>query len=213
MSRGGHNQVNGSVVEAVQCIDVMALARAGYLEGGRTGSWRWTYSSGQQSSIGIVGGADAITLRYNHRGFGQDEWQFVEQRVPIEWQPCRFGGQRPWFRCACSSNGRYCGRRVAKLYSAGRLFACRHCYRLVYAVQRGDIMDRSHARLRRIYRRLGADYEYFEQPPPCRPKWMRQRTYDRLREELDAAEVAHDEAFLAGSARILARIQRRQPHR
>ena len=30
----------------------------------------------------------------------------------------------------------YCGRRVAKLYCAGRLFACRNRYRLGYAIQR-----------------------------------------------------------------------------
>ena len=34
--------------------------------------------------------------------------------------------------------------RVAKLYGAGKLFACRHCYRLGYAVQRSGPLDRAH---------------------------------------------------------------------
>ena len=34
---------------------------------------------------------------------------FVEQRVPITWTACHFGGQCPWF-----------GRRVALLYLAGK---------------------------------------------------------------------------------------------
>src|SRR5262249_35835981 len=36
---------------------------------------------------------------------------------------------------AIASNGVYCGRRITKLYGAGRLFACRHCYRLAYTSQ------------------------------------------------------------------------------
>ena len=47
------------------------------------------------------------------------------------------GGRRPWFICSVRANGRYCGRRVAVLYLAGELFACRKCYGLAYASQRG----------------------------------------------------------------------------
>ena len=32
----------------------------------------------------------------------------VQQRVPIRWTPCRFGGERPWFVCDVSANGVYC---------------------------------------------------------------------------------------------------------
>jgi hypothetical protein len=58
----------------------------------------------------------------------------MQQRVAISWTPCRFGGERPWFICSVCANGTYCGRQVTKLYDAGRLFACRHCYRLAYVV-------------------------------------------------------------------------------
>src|ERR1700730_14154689 len=53
-----------------------------------------------------------------------------------------FGGARPWFMCPVQSNGVYCGRRVTKLYGVGRLFACRHCYRLAYTSQQESARDR-----------------------------------------------------------------------
>jgi predicted ATPase len=43
----------------------------------------------------------------------------TEQRVPIIWTNCHFGGRRPWFTYCARVNGRYCGRRVAVLYAAG----------------------------------------------------------------------------------------------
>ncbi|MCA9947859.1 MAG: hypothetical protein KC449_30465, partial [Anaerolineales bacterium] len=47
---------------------------------------------------------------------------------------CNFGGHRYWFICPLTANGRYCGRRVGKLYLApgSRYFACRHCQNLTY---------------------------------------------------------------------------------
>ena len=46
------------------------------------------------------------------------------------WTPCTLGGRRPWFRCEVCSNRGCCSRRVAVLYSAGELFACRQCHQL-----------------------------------------------------------------------------------
>jgi len=37
-------------------------------------------------------------------------------------EPCRFGGERPWFMCSMARNNVYCWRRVIKLYGAGRFF-------------------------------------------------------------------------------------------
>src|ERR1700733_8567350 len=131
MSRGGHNWKGSSTVEGSRSLNVMKLARAGYLSGVRFGSWQWSYQDGTTSSIGIAGGKQAIPLNYRNKT-GGDDWQSVQQRVPIRWTPCRFGGERPWFVCDVLANGVYCGRQVAKLYGAGRLFACRHCYRLLF---------------------------------------------------------------------------------
>jgi hypothetical protein len=102
----------------------MKLARAGYLSDVRFGSWQWTHGDGTKASIQITGDRQAVTLDYRVKAGGED-WQTVHQRIRIRWTPCRFGGERPWFVCDVSSDGVYCGRCVAKLYGAGRLFACR----------------------------------------------------------------------------------------
>ena len=158
MSRGGHNWKGGGTVEGSRSLDVMKLAKAGYLSGVTFGGWQWTSGDRTTASIQITGARDAVTLDYRIRSYSED-WQSVRQRVPIRWTPCRFGGERPWFVCDVHANGVYCGRRVAKLYGAGRLFACRNCYRLGYAIQRDGPMDRAHHRLRRLHRKLGADYD------------------------------------------------------
>ena len=207
MSRGGHNWKGGGTVEGSRPLDVMKLARAGYLSGSRTGGWKWTYGDGTTAFIGITGGRQAITLDYRIRSSGED-WQTVQQRVPVRWTPCRFGGERPWFVCDVLANGVYCGRQVAKLYGAGRLFACRHCYGLGYAAQRGGLMDRAHHRLARLHRRLGADYDGPDGPPPPRPKWMRQRTYRRVVQQIEDGEHHLNMVFVAGAQRLLARIGR-----
>ena len=195
-----------------RALSVMKLARAGYLSGVTFGSWQWTYGDGTTASIQITGARDAATLNYRVRS-GGDDWESVQQRVPIHWTPCRMGGERPWFVCAVSANGVYCGRQVAKLYGAGRLFACRHCYRLGYAVQRGGPMDRAHHRLRRLHRKLSADYDGLDGIPPRRPKWMRQRTYARIARQIEAGEEHLDRVWLSGAQRLLDRIERSERRR
>src|SRR5262245_52526301 len=148
MSRGGHNWKGGSTVEETRSLDVMRLARAGFLVNYRLATWQWTYGDGARATINIEDGRDHIVLRYRFRSYGRD-WELVEQRVPIRWTPCRFGGERPWFVCDVRANGVYCGRQVAKLYGGGRLFACRRCYRLGYAVQRIGRLDQAHYHLAR----------------------------------------------------------------
>jgi hypothetical protein len=207
MSRGGHNRKGGGTVDGTRSLDVMQLARAGYLSGCRSGSWQWTYQGEPTASIQITGGRDAVILHYRVKSRG-DDWQSIEQRVPILWNNCRFGGERPWFVCDVHANGVYCGRRVAKLHGGGRLFACRHCYRLGYTVQRGGPMDRAHHRLARLHRKLGADYDTPDTPPPPKPKWMRWKTYSRIARQIEAGQERLEVVFTTGAQRILARLDR-----
>ena len=178
MARGGHNWKGRGTVEGARPLDVMKVARAGYLSGLRVGGWQWTRQDRTTAFIGITGGRQAITLDYESSRAAR-----IGSRSPACADPLdvlRFGGERPWFVCDVFANGAHCGRQVAKLYGAGRLFACRNCYGLGYAVQRGGVMDRAHHRLARLQWRLGADYDGPDGPPPPRPKWMRQCTYQRI---------------------------------
>ena len=47
--------------------------------------------------------AAQLAKNYRVRSYGE-EWQSVQQRVPVRWTPCRFGGERPWFVCNVSAN-------------------------------------------------------------------------------------------------------------
>lgn len=207
MSRGGHNWKGTGTVEGTRSLDVMKLACAGYLAGSSIGTWQWTYRDDTTATIVVIGGRDTVTLDYRVRS-GGDDWASVTQRVPIRWTRCRFGGQRPWFVCDVHANGIYCGRRVTKLYGGGRLFACRHCYRLGYAIQRGGPMDQVHHRLARLHRKLGADYDGPDMPPPPRPRWMRRKTYSRIAAQIEAGQEQLEIAFIAGARRILGRLER-----
>jgi hypothetical protein len=211
MSRGGHNWKGGGTVEGARSLDVMKLARAGYLSGPRHGGWQWTYRDETRAVISITAGRDAVTLDYRVRSGGED-WQHVDQRVPIRWTSCRLGGERPWFVCDVQANGVHCGRQVAKLYGSGRLFACRHCYRLGYQAQRGGPMDRAHHHLGRLHRKLGADYDGPDGLPPPKPKWMRWKTYSRLAQQIEAGEERLDVVFVAGAQRFFGRIEKLKQH-
>jgi hypothetical protein len=185
----------------------MRLKDAGYLGEPQSGKLQWVSSDGSTASVLVTGGRDAVRLNYRIRSSGGD-WQPVSQRIPIHWTPCRFGGERPWFICDVSSNGTYCGRHVAKLYSGGQLFACRHCYHLGYAVQRGGLMDRAHHHLARLHLKLGADYAGPGMPTPSKPKWMRWNTYRRIHQQIDTGREQLDVVFMTDAQRILSRLDR-----
>jgi hypothetical protein len=174
------------------------------------GSWQWSYRDGSVASVLVTGGRDIVTLDY--RVLRGGDWQSVNQPILIRWTPCRFGGERPWFVCNVSSNGVYCGKRVAKLFGGGRFFACRHCYRLGYALQRGGPVDRVHHRLARLHRKLGVDYKGPDTPPPPKPKLMRWKTYARIVQQIEAGQEQLNMAFIAGARRILARKVRAKHH-
>jgi hypothetical protein len=130
---------------------------------------------------------DEAVLSYRAQNWGASEWKSVEQRIPIAWTACHFGGRRPWFLCSVYSDDRYCGRRAAVLYCAGELFACRRCYGLAYESQQETPKQRGVSKAQKIRMRLGGTVNLFE-PFPEKPKRMHWRTYLRLRARAEAAE-------------------------
>lgn len=184
-------------------LDVRNLHRQGLLKAGRSFSSRWLRGDRETGSIGgVVEGTSGglpgrVVLSYRHRNAAGGEWEDVRETVPLEWTPCNFGGERPWFLCP----GVGCGRRVAVLYGPGKYFLCRHCYDLVYESQRENGMNRALRQAQNIRTRLGGGANMLE-PFPEKPKGMHWRTYDRLRREHHDAETEQ----LAGMREWLDRL-------
>jgi hypothetical protein len=130
--------------------------------------------------IAVLTKADAVYLMFRSRSWQHEYGSTITQRIPITWTPCTLGGRRPWFRCEAYSNGRYCGRRVALLYSAGGFFACRHCHGLAYDSQNETPYLRRIRRARKIRMRLGTGFSFAE-PFPDKPRGMHWLTYLRMR--------------------------------
>jgi hypothetical protein len=157
--------------------------------------------------ISLRAEVDRLHLTYRVRVAG-GEWQDVGETVRIARVPCRFGGSRPYFVCPGAVNGSYCGRRVAKLFGAGRSFLCRHCYGLAYASQHEDAMDRALRRANKIRVRLGGQ-PGMASTFPDRPRGMWRRTYERLEESASAAETQADDALSLKVGQLLRAGQRK----
>ncbi len=159
-------------------LDVRALSRSGLLARGASGVWRWWYGSDKErgSSISLACDGMAVTLRFSCRG------ESVKQRLLLVWTPCNFGGRRVWFSCP------RCARRVAVVYFAGSLFACRHCYGFSYGCQKESPPDRTLRRVGRLRARLG-DPQGGASGLIQKPKGMHWETFLSLREKLVEAEA------------------------
>lgn len=97
----------------------------------------------------------------------------------------------------------YCGCRVTKLYGAGRLFACRHCFRLAYTSQQESIHQRGVWQAPEIRMRLGGSPSALDDSPD-KPKGMHWRTYERICRLHDAA----DRRSMVGLMGLLGRLER-----
>jgi hypothetical protein len=162
--------------ESCKSIDLRRWHREGRLSAGQEFSWSWGRGGELSSGIRVRARLDEVVLTHRYRGWGAAEWKTVEQRVPITWTGCHFGGHRPWFVCG------YCACKFAVLYGVGAFFACRRCHGLVYASQRNNRWHRGVSRAQKIRMRLGGSPSLFD-PVPEKPKGMHWRTYLRLRQE------------------------------
>ena len=185
-------------------IDVRRWHRQGRLDPGISFSSSWTCGGELSASINVRTETDTVVLMYRARGWGDGEWKPLEQRIPITWTACHFGGHRPWFVCSVPVGGRYCGRRVALLYGAGELFASRHCYGLTYASQREASYFRDLDKAQKIRIQLGGS-PVMSEAFPDKPKGMHWRTYERLHRAHDVAEASS----ITGLMRYIDRQDRR----
>jgi hypothetical protein len=175
-----------ATVESCRSIDVLDWNQQGYFKSPHSFPVIWAKDGTPTASIRVETERHSVTLRYSV-SFPGLESSGVVQSVPVVWTACRFGGERPWFLCPGSSNGVPCGRKVTKLYGAGHLFACRHCYRLSYTSQQESMCQRGAWKSHKIRMRLGGQPSVFDDFPD-RPKGMHWRTYLRLRDRAKTAE-------------------------
>lgn len=181
---GGWNDTGRPVESDAMDLDVNAARRGGCFAQGYTGSWRWRWSHGRECSVGVWGrGEDrGVTLAYTVTPNNGGEPYQVREDVGLEWTPCRFGGERPWWLCPG------CSRRVIKLYGCAGRYRCRHCHRLSYRTQREKPVDRMQTRANKLRNKLGGQPGVDMIPP--KPKGMHWRTYERYYAEIIAADDA-----------------------
>ena len=158
-------------VEQMLQLDIAQLQRQGL---SRVTLMRIGWPSGAR--ISIIRTPTDLRLLYRVR-VGEEEWQSVEERVPLVATQQRLGGKRQWFECPG------CGRRVRILYAAGPRFRCRRCHRLSYSSQSEGLADRANRGMSRIVKLLDPDER--RNDLPARPKGMHWRTYQRLVERFE----------------------------
>jgi len=187
-----------TTLDEVKRLDVRWLHRHGYLDG-----WprlmTWHRGERQSGSVSVAMVDGHLVAEYRARRRGTEAWEDVRQAITLDWTPCHYGGQRPWFRCPG------CRRRVAVLCGEGKWFLCRSCYALPYGSQQETATDRHYRKIRKIRDRLGASHNLTEPIWPWnKPKGMHWRTWERLRAQ---EEQAHG-LVLADLEGALARLRR-----
>lgn len=196
---GRRHQGGRDTTEDSRPLDIRKLQRAGLLIPGRSFWWQWTVNSRPVADIRVQVEIQRVVLIYRYRCGNDDIWHDVEQPVLMDHTPCTYGGTRCWWVCPS------CSRRVAILYGHGKLYACRHCYRLAYASQREAADDRARRQADNIRRRLGWPAG-IANPDGDKPKGMHWRTFERLTATHDACV----RVSLAGLANWLESLKRRR---
>ncbi len=187
---GSGRQGGRTTVEDCRSLDVRRFLREGWLPktGVTSGSLHWRDEEGNEvASLGYSASPNGVLLSYTLR-WREEDPEALSYTVSVVWTPCHYGGRTAWFLCPNT----HCRRRVAKLYlpvyGRGKYYLCRHCYGLAYTSQRQPYHRRLLEKAWKIKRRLGGRPGDIY-PFPDKPAKMRWRTYWRLRDEYDRADV------------------------
>jgi hypothetical protein len=84
--------------------------------------------------------------------------------------PCNYGGFRYFGLCPS------CLKQVRILYKANNILACRHCLKLTYQSQNETLSRRFYHKMKKAGSKINEDVW-------VKPKWMRRKTFSRLRNE------------------------------
>ncbi|NOT13785.1 MAG: hypothetical protein HOP23_18490 [Methylococcaceae bacterium] len=172
---GSGRKFGAGCTEDYRSIDIRRWQRDGYLVPGRYLDWQWLQNGEKVAAISVKVETGRLRLIYYYRS-NDAEWENLDYPVSLQTTACHYGRERYWFTCPAVG----CGRRVAVLFLGGKIFACRHCYRLVYKSQRETADDRASRRAETIRRRLGWQAGILNLEGD-KPKGMHWRTFERLR--------------------------------
>jgi len=152
-------------------IDLGWLNRKKLLNPGQWSSIRWSVRGKETGSIKLKLFGGGVELNYRARQRGED-WQQIEEVIPLVETTTNFAGRRQWFQCLS------CSRRCRIIYG-GVWFRCRKCQGLRYESQYEPPFARAASRALKIRDKLGGKGG-IDEPFPEKPKGMRWRTYGRL---------------------------------
>jgi len=185
-----HQRIKGTVTND-RALDIRYWQREGVMKPGLRFEVRWGPQCLLTLGVAVQVEEQRVVLAYRHSR-SDGSLTLVEYPITLDWTPCPFGGQRPWFLCPTEN----CGKRVAILYQDGHHFACRHCQQLAYSSQRENPIDRNLRRARKINLKLGSRADSIHSSPD-KPKGMRWRTYQGLLNDANAATLRAMRAVLS----------------
>jgi hypothetical protein len=177
-------------VESGLTLDLNKLIRDRLFRPGQSesGTLVWTHP-GSREQVGSIGYqvtmADErgyVRLRYTATDSWTGETHASDYMIELTTTPQPFGGRRWWFVCPRR------GDLVCKLHlpPGASTFASRRAHRLGYASQRQSPRDHAVNRAYKLRRRLGSDGMIGT--AISKPKGMRWATFERLMNQVDAAE-------------------------
>lgn len=184
--------------DGVIALDVRELARSGALRTDACSEVGWFHHGEETDCIVLVGAPDALVLDYQTAG-RDGSGGAVRERVALEWTPCTYGGDRPWFVCPG------CGERRAVLHFVGGRFRCRACHGLAYGSTREAGWERAWRRAVKLRGQLGGEARAGWRSVSEKPSGMRWSTYRRLCRELDTDEGAAFDGFAPRHEALLVR--------
>lgn len=166
-------------------LDIRYMRKSRLLHPGVSGSLSWTCRGKPSGCIEYRITQDNCTLILDYQvSKSGGEWQPMAITVPLEARPCRYGGERQYFRCP----NRHCSRRCEVLYSCGLNFVCRKCCRYLYPSQKGHRLDKLSDARHKLGARIFADWDGSE--GWRKRKGMHWRTFERHHQTYRALEAA-----------------------
>lgn len=194
-------------IEGALRIDLCRMMRERFIVAGviRCGTWHWSRDGERIGSIDYFARLNetegTLTLSYQWRNPGTGETQRCDYPIKIQSAPCTFGGRRWWMICP------YTGRRALKLYKFGGIekFCCRRAIRPLpsYLSERLSGESRIDHQRWTLRRKLDDPGCLFD--PLTKPKWMRQRTFERFERRDDELSERHVPYISRTVGRILSR--------